>query len=120
MSDLRNKLQKLDPDLQARNISKFLNEEKGVESIYLALNVISKRANFLSSELKKELNQKLEDFAVATDRIEEVMENKEQIEISKFYERLPNPTVVATHEYLNGMLDFEVRDGNFRNNEEED
>lgn len=107
MSDLRNQLQHIDQNLKAQNINAFLEQS---ESIYEALNVISKRAGLLANDLKIELNNKLDEFAVTHDRIEEVMENKEQIEISKFYERLPNPTVIATHEYLNGMLDYEHRD----------
>lgn len=110
MSDLRNKLQNIDPNLGAHDIKAFMDESKQAVNIYEALNVIGKRAQLLSHDLKIELNGKLEEFAVTPDRIEEIIENKEQIEISKFYERLPNPTVIATHEYLNDMLDFEHRD----------
>ena len=56
--------------------------------------------------LNLELNQKLEEFAVSSDAIEEINENKEQIEISKFYEKLPNPVVIATEEYLGDELHF--------------
>jgi DNA-directed RNA polymerase subunit K/omega len=107
MSDLRTKLQHIDPNLQARNIADFTDR---ATNIYEALNIISKRAGFLSHELKVELNSKLEEFAVTPDRIEEILENKEQIEISKFYERLPNATVIATNEFINGLLDYEYRD----------
>lgn len=109
MSDLRTKLQHIDPNLKAQDIKAFM-DQKGASNIYEALNVIAKRAGLLANDLKIELNNKLEEFAVTPDRIEEIIENKEQIEISKFYERLPNPTVIATHEFLNGMLDFEYRD----------
>ncbi len=118
MSDLRTKLQHIDPNLKAQDIASFTTEHEAT-NIYEALNVIAKRASLLSNDLKIELNNKLEEFAVTPDRIEEIIENKEQIEISKFYERLPNPTVIATHEYLNGMLDFEYRDRNGNKMDEE-
>jgi DNA-directed RNA polymerase subunit K/omega len=73
-------------------------------NIYETLVVISKRANQLGVELKHELHEKLEEFAVSSETIEEVTENKEQIEISKFYERLPNPAVIATEEFLKNEL----------------
>jgi DNA-directed RNA polymerase subunit K/omega len=73
-------------------------------NIYEALAIISKRARQLAVDLKHELNTKLEEFAVQSDTIEEITENKEQIEISKFYERLPNPVIIATKEYLEGDL----------------
>ena len=56
--------------------------------------------------MKIELHQKLDEFAVSSDTIEEVHENKEQIEISKYYERLPNPSIIAMDEYLRGQIDF--------------
>lgn len=68
-------------------------------NIYKSLIVISKRANQLTIELKDELTQKLAEFAPAYDNLEEVMENKEQIEISRFYERKPKPTQVALEEF---------------------
>jgi DNA-directed RNA polymerase subunit K/omega len=74
------------------------------ENIYETLAIISKRARQLAVDLKHELNQKLEEFAVPTETIEEVVENKEQIEISKFYERLPNPVIIATQEFIDDEL----------------
>jgi len=97
MSDIKSKVQGLEPNVQARDIHQFI-EKTG--NIYEALAVISKRASQVSTDLKSELHQKLEEFAVSSDAIEEVHENKEQIEISKFYERLPNPTLIAINEYL--------------------
>ena len=73
-------------------------------NIYEAVVVVSKRSNQISVELKKELNRKLEEFAYYTDNLEEVFENREQIEISKFYERLPKPTLIALEEYLEGKI----------------
>lgn len=78
--------------------------EKGTGNIYESLVIISKRANHIASELKEELQGKLSEFASATDNLEEVFENREQIEISKFYERLPKPTLIALQEYLDGKI----------------
>lgn len=67
-------------------------------NIYETVMILAKRANQISSELKEELNQKLQEFASYTDNLEEIFENREQIEISKFYERLPKPTLIAFEE----------------------
>lgn len=107
MSDLRNKVQGINPDLKAQDIKDFASKSA---NIYEAINIISKRAKLLSVDLKIELNGKLEEFAVNSDRIEEIIENKEQIEISKFYERLPSPTIIATDEFLKDQLEFRYRD----------
>ena len=78
-----------------RNLSDL---EQKAENIYEAVVLAAKRANQISVELKEELNQKLEEFANYTDNLEEVFENREQIEISKFYERLPKPSLIALDE----------------------
>ena len=70
------------------------------ENIYEALNIISRRSNQISLELKEELTAKLAEFASHSDNLEEIFENREQIEISKFYERLPKPVAIAVQEYL--------------------
>ncbi len=101
MSDIKAKVQGMDPEMRARNLKQVVKE---TGNVYEALAIITKRAKHLSVDLKHELHQKLEEFAVSSDTIEEISENKEQIEISKFYERLPNPTLIATEEYLNGEL----------------
>lgn len=85
-------------------------------NIYEALNIVSKRANQLSLQTKEELHAKLEDFASVSDNLEEVSENKEQIEISKYYERLPSPTLRSLAEFLSDEIYFrradeEVDDG---------
>ena len=67
--------------------------------------VIGKRANQIAADLKKELEKKLQEFA-STDNLEEVSENREQIEISRFYEKLPKPTLIATQEYIEHKLYF--------------
>ncbi len=79
--------------------------EKQTGNIYEALVIIGKRANQIQNEIKDELSQKLEEFASYTDNLEEIFENREQIEISKFYERLPKPVLIATQEYLEGRLE---------------
>lgn len=75
-------------------------------NIYQTVAIVAKRANQISVEIKQELNTKLEEFASFTDNLEEVFENREQIEISKFYERLPKPTLIATQEFLEGKIYF--------------
>ncbi len=74
-------------------------------NVYETVVVIGKRANQISVELKKELEKKLKEFA-PTDNLEEVSENREQIEISRFYEKLPKPTLIATQEYIEHKLYF--------------
>ena len=86
-----------------RDIKKL---EEGAGNIYEATVIISKRANQIAAEMKDELNHKLEEFASYTDNLEEIFENKEQIEISKFYERLPKPTLIALQEFLEGKIYF--------------
>jgi len=73
-------------------------------NIYETVVVMSKRANQIGLEIKAELDVKIEEFAPASDNLEEVFENREQIEIAKFYERLPKPTLIAVHEYLNDQI----------------
>jgi len=75
-------------------------------NIYETVVVLSKRANQIGRELKVELDQKVSEFATHSDNLEEVFENREQIEIAKYYERLPKPTLLAIHEYLNGETYF--------------
>jgi DNA-directed RNA polymerase subunit K/omega len=73
-------------------------------NIYESIVVLGKRANQISSEMKEELNKKLQEFASYTDNLEEVFENREQIEISRFYERLPKPVCIATQEFVEGSV----------------
>ena len=72
--------------------------------------MISKRANQISGDLKMELQGKMEDFASHTDTLEEIHENREQIEISKFYEKLPHPTILATKEFQEDQLSYRYND----------
>ncbi|MBK7872411.1 MAG: DNA-directed RNA polymerase subunit omega [Saprospiraceae bacterium] len=109
MSDIKNKVQGLDPNVRARDV-KGMAATTG--NIYETLAIITKRAKQLNVELKHELHNKLDEFAVSSETIEEINENKEQIEISKFYERLPNPVIIATEEYLNGDLYYRYNKNN--------
>jgi DNA-directed RNA polymerase subunit K/omega len=72
--------------------------EKNTGNIYESIVVMSKRANQISTSMKEELTAKLQEFATSTDNLEEIFENREQIEISRFYERLPKPVAVAIEE----------------------
>ena len=76
-----------------------LEYEKDTHNIYESLVIISKRANQVSAEMKEELNSKLSEFNQQSDNLEEIFENREQIEISKYYERLPKPTLIAVQEF---------------------
>ena len=78
-------------------------------NIYESVVVISKRARQIAVNLKEELNGKLAEFATTVDNLEEVFENREQIEISKYYERLPKPTSTAMEEFLDGKIMYRKR-----------
>ncbi|MGB8357961.1 MAG: DNA-directed RNA polymerase subunit omega [Bacteroidales bacterium] len=73
-------------------------------NIYESVIICTRRANQISVEMKQELNSKLEEFASFNDNLEEVFENREQIEISKFYERLPKPTLISLAEFEDGKI----------------
>jgi DNA-directed RNA polymerase subunit K/omega len=81
-----------------------LNEHTG--NIYKSISILSKRANQIQIKMKEELQNKLEEFASHTDNLEEVFENREQIEISRHYEKLPKPTAIAYQEWLDGKIYF--------------
>ena len=85
-----------------RDMAEF---EKKAGNIYEAVAIIGKRANQISLELKDELSHKLQEFSSQTDNLEEIFENREQIEISKFYERVPKPVLIATQEFLDDKLE---------------
>lgn len=77
-----------------------INFEEKTGNIYESIVAMSKRSNQISSELKEELTGKLQEFASSTDNLEEIFENREQIEISKFYEKLPKPSLISINEFL--------------------
>ena len=78
--------------------------DKTTDNIYESIVIISKRANQIASNLKEELHGKLAEFASSNDNLEEVFENREQIEISKHYERMPKPSLIAVDEFLNNKV----------------
>jgi DNA-directed RNA polymerase subunit K/omega len=94
---------KIETSAITREITEFV-EPTG--NIYESVVVISRRANQIGIEIKEELNNKLSEFASTTDNLEEIFENKEQIEIAKYYEHIPKPTLIAIHEFLNGQIYF--------------
>lgn len=79
-------------------------------NVYESIAIIAKRANQINITLKEELHNKLEEFASHTDSLEEIHENKEQIEISKAYERMPNPALLATQEFMEDKVYFRRND----------
>lgn len=94
------------PNVQNSSVvTRNITDLTGVSgNLYKSVVIISKRARQISVDLKEELNSKLAEFASTVDNLEEIFENKEQIEISKFYERMPKPTTIATEEFLNGNV----------------
>ena len=86
--------------IQSSIITRDMNEiSQPTDNVYESVSIISKRAKQISSNLKEELNSKLAEFASTVDNLEEIFENREQIEISKFYERMPKPTSTAIEEF---------------------
>ncbi len=88
----------VNPSIQTRNMEEIADKSG---SVYKSVAIIAKRSRQISASLKEELNAKLAEFASTVDNLEEIFENREQIEISKFYERMPKPTILATEEFLN-------------------
>ena len=78
--------------------------EASTGNIYEALSIIAKRSQQINLDIKKELHEKLDEFATHNDSLEEIFENKEQIEVSRFYERLPKPQAMAIEEWLNNKI----------------
>ena len=79
-------------------------------NVYKSINVIARRANQISADLKSELKSKLNEFSSPTDSMEETCENREQIEISRYYERLPKPVIIATEEFLDDEVYYRKGD----------
>jgi len=95
-----------------RDLAEF---DKISGNLYQSCVVVARRANQIGVEIKDELSNKLEEFASYTDNLEEIFENREQIEISKFYEKLPKPTLIALQEFMDRNIYF-----NMKQKEEED
>ena len=81
-----------------------LSQDTG--NVYETVCVIAKRANQIAGEMKHDLEKKLQEFATLSDNLEEISENREQIEISRYYEKLPKPTLIATQEYVEHKIHF--------------
>ena len=86
---------------------KLVDLDRPTGNIYESINIIASRANQIATEIKTELNRKLADFSAPSDSsVEETFENREQIEISRYYERLPKPAIIATEEFLDDEVYF--------------
>lgn len=96
-------------NLETKDVSKI---KAKTGNVYESIAVISKRANQINVMVKEELHNKLEEFASHTDSLEEIHENKEQIEISKAYEKMPNPALLATQEFLEDKVYFRRNEEN--------
>jgi len=107
MSSIKSKNQHLDPNLKALEIERLVAK---TGNIYEALAIIGKRSRQVSVDVKKELAEKLEEFVEQTETIEEVQENKEQIEISRSYEKLPNPAIIAMNEFMHDELHYRYKE----------
>ncbi|HPF11934.1 MAG TPA: DNA-directed RNA polymerase subunit omega [Flavobacteriaceae bacterium] len=99
MSDIKNSEAPINTTTYDRN-----QIDVPTDNIYEAISIISKRAIQINSDIKKELIEKLDEFATYNDSLEEIFENKEQIEVSKFYERLPKPHALAIQEWLENKI----------------
>ena len=97
--DLKNSKAPVNTETFDRNII-----DQPTDNIYEAISIISKRSEQINSDIRTELIDKLEEFATYNDSLEEVFENKEQIEVSKFYEKLPKATAIAVEEWLAGKV----------------
>lgn len=91
----------INSSIQTRNMEEIADK---TGNIYKSVSIIAKRSRQISATLKEELNSKLAEFASTVDNLEEIFENREQIEISKFYERMPKPTILATDEFTNDEI----------------
>jgi len=93
------------PTLASSTVTRDLRDlDKTTDNIYESIVVMSKRANQISNNIKEELSQKLSEFTSSNDNLEEVFENREQIEISKNYEKMPKPSLIAVQEFLEGKI----------------
>jgi len=96
-------MQKVNPSIVTRHMPDLTTE---THNVYESVSIISKRARQISSKLKEELSGKLAEFATTVDNLEEIFENREQIEISKYYEKMPKPSNLATEEFIHGKVYF--------------
>ncbi len=94
---------KLEPNIQPLDLFKILDE---TGSIYRALMITGKRSNIIAQQMKQEIVSRLTDFSSYSDSVEEIVENREQIEVSKIYEQMPKPTIIALYEYQNNLIEW--------------
>ena len=97
----------VNPSIITRDLDKIADQ---TGNIYESIHIVGQRAKQISTNLKEELNNKLSEFASTVDNLEEVFENKEQIEISKFYERMPKPSTLGMEEFIEGKVYHRVPD----------
>lgn len=97
----------INSSIQTRNMEEIADK---TGSVYQSVHIIAKRARQISATLKEELSSKLAEFASTVDNLEEIFENREQIEISKFYERMPKPSTLATEEFTNDEIMVRVKE----------
>ena len=103
---------------QTANISNVIETKNLIDikdktgNLYESISIVAKRANQINIAIKEELHNKLEEFASHTDSLEEIHENKEQIEISKAYERMPNPAILALAEFMEDKIYFRRNEDN--------
>ena len=108
MSKLRRQLSAgITNSIETRNLDDIKSK---TDNLYESISIVGKRANQINISLKEELHNKLEEFASHTDSLEEIHENKEQIEISRAYERMPNPALLATQEFMEDKIYFRKSD----------
>jgi DNA-directed RNA polymerase subunit K/omega len=108
MNKLRKHLSANTPNVvEAKNLTEI---KAPTGNLYRSIAIVAKRANQINISLKEELHNKLEEFASHTDSLEEIHENKEQIEISRAYEKMPNPALLATQEFLEGKIYHRTND----------
>src|SRR5678816_2751208 len=108
MSRLRRQIgNSITNNLETKDVAKI---KKKTGNVYESIAIIGKRANQINIAIKEELHNKLEEFASHTDSLEEIHENKEQIEISKAYEKMPNPAILATQEFLEDKIYYRKND----------
>ena len=91
---------------QTTTVHDLIEMAEQTGNIYETVIIISKRSNQIAAEMKSDLEKKLQEFASMNDNLEEISENREQIEISHYYEKLSKPTLIATQEYMDGKLVF--------------
>jgi len=91
------------PHIETKDLNEII---KPTGNLYKSISIIAKRAHQINLKTREELHAKLNEFATTSDNLEEVFENREQIEISKHYEKLPNPALIATREFLDGKIYF--------------